>query len=238
VTQHTATTDRQAVTAPPWVRASLWFGLVAVTLYVAGWVVAGRVRPDYDAREQAISELFELGAPWSSRGWLVVGLVLSGLAFLVLAPALHRALPGEGLLGPVLVVVAGVGTLGVVLAPCSEGCPGTGTSPTDTWHTVTAGVGYVALVLAPLAFAWRLRRAAPRIAAWSLVLGGLALTGLVVRYLGVVAAAPGWQQRTFNTIADAWYVLIAVWVLRGAREPARARSRVRRTDATDATDAA
>jgi hypothetical protein len=221
VTQRMGTTDRQAVTTPPWVRASLWFGLLAVTLYVGGWVIAGRVRSDYDTREQAISELFELGAPWSSRGWLVAGLVLSGLAFLVLAPALHRALPGEGVLGPVLVVVAGVGTLGVVVAPCSEGCPGTGTSPTDTWHTVTAAVGYVALVLAPLAFAWRLRRAAPRIAAWSVVLGGLALTGLVVRYLGVVPAAPGWQQRTFNTIADAWYVLIAVWLLRQTRGAGR-----------------
>jgi hypothetical protein len=125
------------------------------------------------------------------------------------------------LLGPVLVVIAGIGTLGVVAAPCSEGCPGTGTSTTDTWHTITAGVGYLALVLAPLAFAWRLRRVAPRIAGWSVALGGLALTGLVVRYLGVVPTAPGWQQRTFNTIADAWYVLIAVWVLRGAGGTAR-----------------
>jgi hypothetical protein len=116
---------------------------------------ARRVRPS----QQAISELFELGAPWSSRGLLVVGLGLSGVAFLLLAPVLDRRLPGEGRLGPVLVAVAGIGTLGVIAAPCSPGCPGADTTPFDLWHTVAAGVGYGALVLAPLAFAWRLRSA-------------------------------------------------------------------------------
>jgi hypothetical protein len=199
---------------PRWVRGALWFGLAAVVVYVAGWAVAGQLRGDYDPAEQAISELFALGAPWTSRGPLVVGLVLSGLAFLLLAPALHRALPGRGRLGPLLVVVAGVGTLGVVAAPCTDGCPGTGTSTTDTWHAVTAGVGYGALVLAPLAFAWRIRRALPGLARWSAIIGGAGLTLFAVAVLGLVEAAPGLQQRLFNTVADAWYVLVAVWVLR------------------------
>ena len=77
---------------PRWVRGALWFGLAAVVLYVAGWAVAGQVRADYDPLEQAISELFALGAPWSSRGLLLAGLVLSGIAFLWLAPALHARL--------------------------------------------------------------------------------------------------------------------------------------------------
>jgi hypothetical protein len=204
----------RAEVLPGWVRATLWFGLVAVGVYVAGWAVAGRIRTGYDPREQAISELFELGAPWSSRGLLVGGLVLSGAAFLLLAPALDRALPGRGRLGPVLVVAAGVGTLGIVAAPCTPGCPGAATSAFDLWHTITAGTGYTALVLAPLAFAWRLRHAAPTIAGWSVAIGatGAVLFGAYV--LGVVEAAPGLQQRVFNTIADGWYVLIAVWLLR------------------------
>ena len=199
-----------------WVRGALWFGLVAVVLYVAGWAVAGQVRADYDPLEQAISELFALGAPWSSRGLLLAGLVLSGIAFLWLAPALHRALPGQGQLGPALVVVAGIGTLGVVAAPCTEGCPGTGTSTTDTWHAITAGVGYTALVLAPLAFAWRLRRALPALARWSAIIGGTGLVLFGIYVFGLVDAGPGLQQRVFNTVADAWYVLVAVWVLRRA----------------------
>jgi hypothetical protein len=206
---------------PRWVRASLWFGLVAVTAYVAGWAVAGAIRPGYDPREQAISELFELGAPWPSRGLLLAGLLLSGVAFLALAPALHRALPGRGRLGPALVLLAGAGTLGVVAAPCSPGCPGAGTTTTDTWHTITAGVGYTALVLAPLAFGWRVRTAAPRLAWWSVVIGGSGLLLFGGYLAGSTPVAAGGHQRLFNTVADAWYVVVAVWVLR--RHGTRAR---------------
>ena len=202
-------------TVPSWVRAVLWFGLLAVVAYVGSWLLAGWLRAGYDPRQQAISELFELGAPWASRGLLIAGLLVSGVAFLLLAPALHRALPGEGLLGPALVVLAGVGTLGVVAAPCSPGCPGADSTTFDLWHTITAGVGYTALVLAPLAFAWRTRRHEPAFARWSLVIGGTAALLFGVYVLDLVAAAPGLQQRVFNTLADAWYVLAAVWILRG-----------------------
>jgi hypothetical protein len=202
---------------PAWVRATMVFGLAAVTVYVAGWAVAGRLRAGYDPREQAISELFELGAPWVSRGPLAAGLALSGLAFLLLGPALDRALPGRGRLGPALVLVAGIGTLGVLAAPCSAGCPGAATTTTDLWHTITAGVGYGALVLAPVAFAWRLRADAPGLAAWSVALGGTSVVLFAAYVVGSVEAAPGLQQRLFNTIADAWYVLVALWVLRRER---------------------
>jgi hypothetical protein len=199
--------------APWWVRSTLWFGLIAVSVYVLGWLVAGRLRDGYDPRQQAISELFELGAPWSSRGLLVVGLALSGVAFLLLAPVLHRCLPGQGRLGPVLVAVAGIGTLGVIAAPCSPGCPGAATTPFDLWHTVAAGIGYGALVLAPIAFGWRLRTSERTLAGWSAVIGGVAGTLFLASLGGLFDGAPGLAQRVFNTIADAWYVLVVVWLL-------------------------
>jgi hypothetical protein len=208
-----------AVPLPRWVRGSLWFGLVAVALYVGGWLLAGRLREGYDPRDRAISELFELGAPWASRGWLVAGLALSGVAFLALAPALHRALPGRGRLGPTLVVLAGVGTLGVLAAPCTPGCPGVGGSTTDTWHVLTAGLGYSALATAPLAFAWRLRRHRPRLARWSAIIGGASTLLFVIHVTGAVPTATGLQQRTFNTVADAWYVLVTVHLLRYGPRP-------------------
>lgn len=204
---------------PTWIRASLWFGLVAVVAYVAGWFVAGAVRSGYDPREQAISELFELGAPWASRGWLVAGLALSGVAFLVLAPALHRVLPGTGRSGPILVALAGIGTLGVLAAPCSPGCPGFGETTTDTWHVITAGASYGALTTAPLAFASRLRTHRPTLARWSLALGGTGTVLFLVHVAGLVPVATGLQQRVFNTVADAWYVVVAVHLLRRDRLP-------------------
>ena len=198
---------------PVWVRGTLWGSLVAVTIYIGGWAVAGQLLPGYDPREQAISELFELGAPWAARGPLVAGLVLSGVAFLALAPALHRTLPGHGLTGPVLVAVAGVGTLGVLAAPCTPGCPGAAASTIDLWHSVTAGTGYTALAVAPMAFAWRLRRVEPGLARWSALLAAAALVLFTLHTLGIGLLPPGVQQRVFNTVADAWYVLIVVWVL-------------------------
>jgi hypothetical protein len=196
------------------VRVAAIAAIVGLGAYIGGWAIAGVVRAGYDPREQAISELFELGAPCTSRGWIVVGLLLSGVALIAFGPTLDRGLPGTGRLGPLLVVVSGVFTVLVVAAPCSPGCPGTGTAWNDTAHTITAGAGYASLVLAPLAFAWRLRRAAPRLAAWSFALGAVAGAGFVVRYLGVVPAWPGAQQRLFNTVADAWYLLVAVRLLR------------------------
>ncbi len=198
---------------PGWMRLTLWGGLVAVVAYVAGWAVAGSIRAGYEPREQAISELFELGAPFASRAILVASLLLSGVVFLALAPALHRTLPGAGRLGPVLVAVAGVGTLGVVAAPCTPGCPGADNSALDLWHTVTAGTGYTALAAAPIAFGWRLREAEPPLARWSLLIGAAAIVLFGLHTLELGLLAPGVQQRVFNTVADAWYVLIAAAVL-------------------------
>lgn len=207
---------------PGWVRLVLWTGLLAVAAYVAGWAVAGSLRAGYEPREQAISELFELGAPAASRAILVASLLLSGVVFLALAPALHRTLPGAGRSGPVLVAVAGIGTLGVVAAPCTPGCPGAASSTIDLWHTITAGTGYTALAAAPLAFGWRLRAAEPRLARWSAVVGGAAIVLFALHTLDLGLFAPGVQQRLFNTVADAWYVLIAAAILlRDARRRRR-----------------
>ena len=211
-----AETELQRSPAHPdrFVRSAARAAIVGLGTYVAGWWIAGTVRAGYDPREQAISELFELGAPWASRGWLIAGLLLSGVALIAFGPALDRGLPGMGRLGPALVVISGVFTVLVVAAPCSPGCPGTGTAFNDTAHTVTAGVAYVTLVLAPLAFAWRLRRVAPGLAAASGVIGGLAVAGFAVRYLGVIPQGQGFQQRLFNTIADVWYLVVAVRLVR------------------------
>lgn len=206
---------------PPWARAAAWAGLLGVVAYVVAWWVAGAVRPAYDASEQAISELFAVGAPSPSRPLLVAGLVISGIAMMLMAPALHRCLPGRGRTGPALVALSGLGTVAVAAAPCSPGCPGAGATTIDAAHAVAAAVAYGALVSAPVAVAWRVRVADGRLALWSVTLGGLAVAGLLLHYLDVVGAAPGYQQRAFNTIADLWYVLVAVRLLRAPRSPAR-----------------
>lgn len=211
-------------------RVLLVLTVVGVVAYVGTWATLGVVAEGYDPLRQAISELFDLAAPAWQRRTLAGVLLVTGIALLPVGPVLDRVLPGRGRLGPALAVLAGVGTLTVAFFPCTAGCPGVGTTFTDTMHTILAGGGYIGLVTAPLAFAWRLRHTAWRdLALAGLVLGGVATLGFVVRNLGVDALA-GLQQRVFNTLADAWYVLAAVVALRRGqsaavrRTPDRARS--------------
>lgn len=206
--------SRVEVQLPAWVGGVALLGILGVTAYVAAWAIAGALWPAYAPTEQAISELFAIGAPQPGRGLVIAGLLLSGVALIVFAAALDRGLPGTGMAAPVCVALSGILTVAVVAFPCTEGCPGAGTTFTDTMHVVTAGGGYLALLVAPLFAAWRVRHAAPRLAAWSVVLGGIALAGFVVRNLGVADDLGGLQQRTFNTVADLWYVVVGLWLLR------------------------
>lgn len=207
--------------------------IVGVLVYVATWAVLGVLADGYDPLQQAISELFDLSVPVWQRRTLAGVLLVTGLALLPVGPVLDRLLPGEGRLGPALAVLAGLGTMTVAFFPCTEGCPGNGTSLTDTMHTVLAGGGYVGLVAAPLAFAWRLRDTAWRdLAVAGVVLGGLATVGFLVRNLGGIDAYAGLQQRVFNTLADAWYVLAAAVVLRRG-QAASGRSTPERASSTE-----
>lgn len=214
-----ARTDVEEV--PTWAAVTAAVGAAGVVVYVGSWVAAGFLTPEYDPFQQAISELFAHGAPALPR-WLVTGsLGLTGVLLTVAGPALDRGLPGEGRLGPVLTTLSGIGTVGVAVFPCSDGCPGFGTSLTDTMHTVTAGVSYGALITAPVAFGRRLRGHDDRFAAVSTLLGGLAIAGFVVRYGGLAGPYGGLQQRVMNTLADAWYVLAGVAVVRRWRRARR-----------------
>lgn len=199
---------------PTWSLVAAVAGGLGVMLYVGAWAVAGVLTPGYDPLRQAISELFALGAPDLAQGLVSGALTLTGLLLAACGPALHRGLPGKGATGPVLVTVSGLATLGVVAFPCSAGCPGYGTSLTDSLHTITAGAAYLTLVVAPVVFGLRLRGLAPWFARASLLLGTIAVVGFVLRYGGVVPVLGGLQQRIMNTVADAWYVLAALEVAR------------------------
>lgn len=206
--------ERQPV--PGWVRPLASAGAIGVSAYVLSWLVAGFWRDGYDPLRQAISETFEIGAPAGPRALVVAGLLLSGAALVGFGPALHRGLPGRGLLGPVLASASGALTIGVVAFPCTQGCPGFGTTTTDTWHVVFAATAYLSLMLAPVAMGVRLRPHLPGLARWSLLLGGAALVGFAVRNAGLDAYG-GLQQRVFNTIADVWYLVAATAILRRTR---------------------
>ncbi len=181
--------------------------------YVTTWFVLGIVRDGYDPLQQAISELFDLGAPTGQRVALSLALLVTGVLLVPFAAMLHRRVPGTSVVGPLLLAWSGVTTAAVIFWPCTAGCPGMGTTFTDTMHVLVAGSGYIGLVTAPIAFSRRLWHTDPALARWSLALGVLALVGFIVRNAGVDTYG-GLQQRVFNTTADVWIAVIAVAVWR------------------------
>ena len=202
---------------PRWVLPVLVAGAVGVIGYVSAWALAGVWTEGYDPVSQAISELFALDAP-ARPAWLVrAALIATGVVLVPFGWALHVTLPGTGLAGPLLAAVSGVATALVVVFPCTAGCPGIGASATDTWHTIVAGTGYAALVLAPVAFGVRMRGHDDRFAAISIAVGFIAGLGFAARAFGVGSELTGLSQRIFNTLADAWYVLAALYAAHHAR---------------------
>lgn len=209
--------DDRSPAPHPWAAPIAIAGVVGVLAYIATWINGGFLLQGYDPTRQAISELFAIGAPARARVPLSIGLAVSGVGLVAFGWAMHVGLPGRSRVGPGLAVVSGVMTVAVVLFPCTAECPGAGSSLTDTMHVVTAGSGYVALMLAPLAMGWRLRRHLPGLARASWVLGAAALGLFLARTAGLAPEYSGLQQRIFNTVADAWYVVAAVVIVRRHR---------------------
>jgi hypothetical membrane protein len=187
--------------------------VITLVWYILGWAIAGALLEGYDPVEQAISELFAIGAPTGPRAIVVSGLVASGIGLLAFAFAVHHGLPGRSRTGPAMIAISGICTVTIVVAPCTEGCPGFGATPTDTAHTIIAGLGYGLLVTAPFAIAWRTRHAEPGLARWSVVTASVALALFAIHQWVPVDEAAGLLQRTFNTVADVWYVLAAAVIV-------------------------
>lgn len=198
--------------------------VVALAWYVTSWAVAGLLEPGYDPTQQAISELFDLDASPVSRLLLSSGLLVSAVGLVVFGRVLHRRLPGTAILGPAAIVGSGVATGVIVAFPCTAGCPGIGTTWLDTGHSLAATIGYALLLLGPLLIGLRVRGPLPTLARWSFLLGGTAVAVFVLGTTGISGAGWGLTQRVFNTVADVWYVVAAVWLLRGRHLPADRRT--------------
>ncbi|CAN5384612.1 hypothetical protein BH23ACT9_BH23ACT9_05200 [soil metagenome] len=193
-------------------RVGAWAGIIGPTAFVATWAIAGALRPGYDPTSQAISELAEIGA--ATRPWMTAAFVVFGLTSLPFAVSLARVLPGDARPVAIAVAVCGLMTIGAGVFPCSPGCPGAGSSPTDDGHAVTATAGYLALMAAPLLTGRLLWSAGPswrRFAWWSLAAGAIGALAMLLWALGVFGTAGGAGQRGFNTLADVWWAT-AGWV--------------------------
>lgn len=193
--------------------------VVGVSAYVCSWVVSGFLIDGYDPMAQAISETFALGAPVATRVLMTVALMATGILLIAFGPALHRLAPGTDRLAMWTSITSGVATVLVAAAPCTAGCPGFATTRLDAMHVVLASIGYVALIATPLATAWRVWPHDPTLGRISLAMGAAAAMLFVVATT-VDLGTQGLVQRGYNTIADAWYVVAGLWLLRATADQA------------------
>jgi hypothetical membrane protein len=176
-------------------------GIVAPSVFVAGWLVNSARTPGYDPFEAAISELAREGA--RTRGAMTAAFVVFGVLICVWARPLARELAVPAL-RPV-VTVAGLATLAVAALPLTR----EGGQAQDTAHAVAAFTGYVAMAVTPLVAARGLRGWRREV---SRLVGGVSAYALVWS----VVTGSGAHQRLGLTVVDVWHVVVAASVLAGS----------------------
>ncbi len=142
--------------------ALAWTGVVGPAGFVAVFLVLGVVKPGYDARARFVSE-----GSIGELGWIqIVNFVVFGTMLLAFAAALWNSYGNEasGRTGAGLMAAVGAG---LILAGVFVTDPGTKiVSRHGLVHVIASMVVFGGLMLACLAFAWRLH-ANGRFAAYS-----------------------------------------------------------------------
>lgn len=202
-----------------WVRWSSVGGMVGTVVFFLLILVIGVTRAGYSALSDEISQLGAAGVPgaWmQSTNFIAFGLVVMALAW-----GLDEGIEGNGSrLGPIL-----IGAFGFLAAV------GNGVFPTDQYgapettvgslHSLTAGLGFIALIVAMFVLPRRLRHHD----GWADLAGvsrwmGLASTVLMVSYLvvseneGLLDGQVGLVQRIFAAIVLTWLLLLALRLFR------------------------
>ena len=177
--------------------------------FVGAWLLGGALRaPEYSPVSDAISRLAQEGT--STVPLMTAGFVAFGVLVPVYARGLGRALGSPATRAAA--TLAGLATLAVAALPLSAA----GGQPVDALHAVAAGTGYLGQVLAPLAGGRALRGRA-RAVSWAVSgVAALCLVGSLA-----VPGATGLLQRTGLTAVDAWFVVLAVRLVRRDDLPTR-----------------
>ncbi|MBK5222169.1 MAG: DUF998 domain-containing protein [Acidimicrobiia bacterium] len=184
-------------------RTAALAGIVGPVAFVGAWVAGAAITSrDHSPLVDPIGRLAAVGV--DTRGLMTAGLVVFGVAMLVHASSLRRAVEGPAWAAAAL---SGLATLGVAATPLDR------SDAVDSWHGVAAAAGYLALAATPLL------AARPLLARGHIVLGRLAIGAGVVSAvslaLTVLDLPTGLFQRMGLTATDLWIVASAVAIATG-----------------------
>jgi hypothetical membrane protein len=184
-------------------RLAAWAGVCVPPAAAAVLLAAGWLSPGYNAVRTTVSHLGQHGQPFAlavNLAFAALGLAYAGVAWRLLRTLGRPAWAGAGLLA-----VAGAAFVGVAIVSRDPLHP--------VPHRATALVLFLALALAPLLLAFRIRLRAFSLATFaaSAALLAAGVVGLV--HGGLPAGA--WE-RVFTGINLAWLVAVAAGLLRGS----------------------
>ena len=191
-------------------------GMAGSLLFIPTAFLIGEMTEGYSHIAQGISVLSEAGVPdaWAQTGnFIIVGVFLIGLAV-----GLQRGIRtgNDSVLGPVL--IAAFGLFALVLNGVFPADPvGTPETLIGTAHSLTAGLGFIAVIVSMFILSGRFRAHAEwqdlsTLSRWF----GIASIVLMVSYLmaqeGVVQAWGPWTgllQRGMGAVVLLWLFLLA-----------------------------
>lgn len=174
-------------------------GVVGPVVFVVSWVVAGASTSGYSAVDGAISDLAATDA--STQVAMTASFVIFGIGVIAFGFALRAVLAGRAWIAA---VVTGACTIGVAATPL-HGWSG------DDVHGTFAVIGYTAIVALPLLAAAPLAAAGRR--GWARVSVVVAATSAVCLAATGFGTAHGLWQRLGLTVADAWIVVTASYLV-------------------------
>lgn len=199
-------------------------GVAAVVVFWTALFGFASAYPGYSHSHKAISELGAFGAP-HALAWNALGFIAPGLLLAVCGAGLGRALDVSGRATTVywLLVISGVGFAGTGVFPVEmrQGSPFMA-SPFTAGHVLMTFASGIPWAIAVFLVVGRVRRNP----AWhharsvTVVLAVASVAGLAVNLMSpalpILANRPGLAQRISFGIYFAWFLIMAVYLLRAA----------------------
>lgn len=188
-------------------------GLLAPLWWAFAIALCGSLRPEYRYFTQYISELGERG---SSTELIMryAGFVPTGLLHMAFAAFLYAAFRGARLatIAATLLAINGLARIGAGLFPCETGCAGPNLLLSQKLHSLSAGIGFFALIGATV-FWGIFSRKHRSLRGLSLFSVGCGILGLVFLLLMVWSAesraGTGLYERVSSGVLSLWVLVLA-----------------------------
>ena len=195
-------------------------GILAPFLWASAIVFCGSLRPEYSHFTQYISELGERG---SSTEFIMryAGFLPTGLMHMAFAAFLYVAFKGGRLaaIAATLLAIDGLARIGAGMFPCEPGCVGSELSLSQQLHSLSARIGFFALIGAAVTWGIFLQRYRS-LRGLSLYSVGSGTVGLVFLLLmawsAELKAGTGLYERLSSGVLSLWVLVFAarLWRLK------------------------